>query len=83
MDLAPKPACLALQNLTRELNGYRLQRRLDGLPEEDFALLFVNKAGARKIAAWTLARPHVVRLPYGRPEISLEVGPAPQYVAVK
>jgi hypothetical protein len=83
LDLTPKPAYIALQTLTRELSGYRLQRRLDGLPEEDFALLFVNKTGARKIAAWTLARPHVIRLPYGRPEISVEAGPLPQYVGVK
>jgi hypothetical protein len=82
-DLTPKPAYTALQTLTRELSGYRLERRLDGLPEEDYALLFVNKTGARKIAAWTLARPHVIRLPYGRPEISLEVGPLPKYVGVK
>jgi polysaccharide biosynthesis protein PslG len=82
-DLQPKPAYRALKTMTDELNGYRLERRWDGLPESDFVLVFVNSAGRRKAAAWTLAKPHAVRLGGLTPEKSLELGPLPQYVALK
>jgi len=82
-DLQPKPAYTALKTMTAELNGCRLERRLDGVAETDFVLVFVNGAGARKAAAWTLGEPHVVHLTAWTPEISVELGPLPRYVVVK
>jgi len=82
-DLRPKPAYAALKTMTEELGGYRLQERLGGLAGSDFVLVFVNATGARKAAAWTLAEPHAVRLPGLPPEISVELGPLPQYVVLK
>jgi hypothetical protein len=82
-DLQPKPAYAALKTMTDELSGYRLQRRLEGLAETDFVLVFVNGNGARKAAAWTLAEPHAIRLQGLGSEISLELGPLPQYVVMK
>ncbi|MGA3179376.1 MAG: hypothetical protein ABSF38_03425 [Verrucomicrobiota bacterium] len=82
-DLEPKPAYTALKTMTAELSGYRLERRQEGLPETDFVLVFVNGAGARKAAAWTLADPHVVHLTAWQPEITLELGPLPRYAVVK
>jgi len=81
-ELEPKPAYTALKTMTAELSGYRLERRLDGLAESDFVLLFVNEAGARKAVAWTLADPHVVHLTGLQPEDSLELGPLPRYAAM-
>ena len=51
-DLEPKPAYTALKTMTAELSGYRLERRLDGLAESDFVLVFVNGAGAVLQPAW-------------------------------
>jgi len=82
-ELKPKPAFAALRNLTRELNGYSLQERLGGLDTNDFVLVFTKEGKERKIAAWTLVRPHLVTLHVAGPELSLELGPLPQYVAVK
>ena len=52
-DLKPKPAYTALQTMTRELNGFRIERRLDTVNTNDFVLLLSNPSGARKLAAWT------------------------------
>jgi hypothetical protein len=82
-DLEPKPAYISLKKMTAELTGFRLERRLADLAETDFVLMFVNGAGARKAAAWTLTQPHVVHLTGWQPEISLELGPLPRYVVVK
>ena len=82
-DLQPKPAYNALRTMTSELSGYRLERRLEGTPESDYVLVFVNGAGARKAAAWTLAEPHTARLTALGPELSVELGPLPKYVVVK
>jgi hypothetical protein len=82
-DLQPKPAYTALRTMTTELNGYRLERRLEGTAESDYVLVFVNGTGARKAAAWTLAGAHTVHLTGLGPEISVELGPLPKYVAVK
>jgi hypothetical protein len=81
-DLEPKPAYTEIKAMTAELGGYRLDRRLAGLPESDFVLLFVNGAGDRKAVGWTLADPHVVHLTGLQPEISLGLGPLPRYVAM-
>jgi len=82
-NMEPKPAYTALKTMTAELSGYRLDRKLAGLAESDFVLVFVNGTGARKAAAWTLAQPHVVHLTAWQPEISLELGPLPRYAALK
>ncbi|HEY3860382.1 MAG TPA: cellulase family glycosylhydrolase [Verrucomicrobiae bacterium] len=80
-ELAPKPAYAAISAMTRELAGCRLERRLEGFPETDFALVFTNGHGGRKIAAWTLGEPHHARAKDRGAEISLELGPLPKYVA--
>jgi hypothetical protein len=72
-DLEPKPAYTALKSMTTELSGFRLERRLAGLAETDFVLVFVNASGVRKAAAWTLAQPHVVHPAGWQPEVSLEL----------
>jgi hypothetical protein len=82
-DLQPKPAYTALKEMIDALSGYRLQQRLEGLAEADFVLVFVNESGARKAAAWIMAEPHTVRLQGLQSEISLELGPLPQYVVMK
>ena len=81
-DLQPKPAYTALKTMTHELNGYRLQRRLAGFPKDDFVLVFVNERGGQKAVAWTLAEPHSIRITAFGKEISLELGPLPQYVVL-
>src|SRR5207249_1326428 len=61
-DLKPKPAYVALQTFSRELSGHRLARRL-ALPDtNDYALVFTNSAGNQKLAAWTSAEGHSVKL---------------------
>ncbi|MHB8519630.1 MAG: cellulase family glycosylhydrolase [Limisphaerales bacterium] len=57
-ELAPKPAYVAVQTLTRELSGYRIERRLRSASENDYALLLVNAGGKQKLAAWTTGEPH-------------------------
>jgi hypothetical protein len=59
-DLRPRPAYRAVRTLTGELAGYRVVRRLDVGSEQDFVLLLADKAGRRKLAAWTLGDPHAV-----------------------
>jgi hypothetical protein len=76
-----QPPETAATDYTR-LSGYRLERRLAGLAETDFVLVFVNGAGTRKAVAWTLADPHVVHLTGWQQEDSLELGPLPRYAAM-
>jgi beta-xylosidase len=61
-DLSPKPAYLAIQTLTRELSGCRIVRRLALPSDKDYVLLCSDAAGNQKLAAWTLAEAHEVRL---------------------
>ena len=61
-DLKPKPAYGAIQTLTRELSGYCIARRVAVPSDKDYVLLCTNKAGARKLAAWTLVEPHPASL---------------------
>jgi hypothetical protein len=82
-DLRPKPAYNALRRMTRELDGFQLKERLGGFDEKDFVLLFVKPDGAQKVVAWSLAQSHAIRLTRWQPEVSLELGPLPQYVFVK
>lgn len=63
-DLKPKPAYVAVQTLTRELTGYKIERRLQaGGPDTDYVLLCTNAAGDQKLAAWTLSPSARVTLP--------------------
>ena len=80
-DLQPKPAYIALKTMTEKLRGYWLQRRLEGLQQKDFILMFVNNAGHSIAAAWTLAPPHSYT--FEATGTSVELGPLPQYVEVK
>jgi hypothetical protein len=57
-DGKPKPAYLAAKTLAHELDGYRLQRRLE-TGADDYVLLFVN-SNKHKVAAWTTAGAHAV-----------------------
>jgi hypothetical protein len=82
-DLRPKPAYNALRQMTRELDGFQLKERLKEFDAKDFVLLFAKPDGAQKVVAWSLADSHAIRLTRWQPEVSLELGPLPQYVAVK
>ena len=50
-DLSPKPACVALQTLTRELAGCQVVRRLRVGSENDYVLLLKGRSGTQKLAA--------------------------------
>lgn len=82
-DLKPKPAYAALRKMTHELEGYVLQERLAGFDPNDYVLLFAKGGNERKVAAWTRTKPHLITLHLSGPEVSLELGPLPQYVPVK
>lgn len=83
-DLKPKPAYLAIQTLTRELSGYAIESRLVLTNAEDYALVFTNTAGERKLAAWTTGKPHsaTARLASGQ-MFRVELSPSPQYISLK
>lgn len=57
-DLQPKPAYIALTNMVRELDGYKLERRIEQGDDKDYVLLF-SSGKKRKIAAWTTGPSHV------------------------
>jgi hypothetical protein len=82
-DLTPKPAYLALQTMTQELAGYRIERRIDDFGDKDFVVLFRKPHAARKVAAWTLDKPHSVTLAVdGSEKMVLELNALPSYVPV-
>ena len=60
-DLQPKPAYVALQTLTRELSGYRFEKRLATASTNDWVLL-LGKGAERKLVAWTTAEPHMAAI---------------------
>ena len=60
-DLQPKPAYTALKTFTRELNGFRVERRLPG-STNDYVLLLHNDRGESKLAVWTTTDPHEISL---------------------
>jgi hypothetical protein len=62
IDLTPKPAYRSFQTLAGELPGFRIRKKCETQNKEDFVLVLTNKAGATKLAAWTLAAPHEVGL---------------------
>ena len=61
-DLHPKPSYTALQTLTRELSGFRIEHRLAVGTTNDFVLRLINGVGARKLAAWTAGEPHLLTM---------------------
>ena len=87
-DLKPKPAYLAIQKLTHELGGYRVERRVAQQNDDDYVVLFVNASGERKLAAWTVGDAHNTPV-----QISFERGQSfnkvvgltgtPQYIRIK
>ncbi|MFA6543521.1 MAG: cellulase family glycosylhydrolase [Limisphaerales bacterium] len=60
-DLQPKSAYVALQTLTRELSGYRIEKRLATVGTNDWALL-LGRGAARKLAAWTTGESHAATI---------------------
>ncbi|HZO88210.1 MAG TPA: cellulase family glycosylhydrolase [Chthonomonadaceae bacterium] len=64
-DYRPKPTYKAAQTLTRTLDGFRFQRRLELSSPDDYCLIF-SKGRALRLAVWTTApNPHEVVLPTG------------------
>jgi len=61
-DLKPKPAYVAIQTLTRELNGFGIVHRHDTGTADDFVLVLTNTAGESRLAVWTLGESHGVTL---------------------
>lgn len=78
-DLSPKPAYKSIQQLTRELSGYRLRQRLMTTNDSDFVLSFTNSAGKSKLAAWTLAAPHRIAV---NSKQKIELDAVPKYIPV-
>jgi len=60
-DLKPKPAYVALQTLTRELSGYRVEKRLASSSTNDFVFL-LSKGAERKLAVWTTGESHAAAI---------------------
>ena len=60
-DLQPKPAYVALQTMTRELSGYRIEKRLTTSSASDWVLL-LSRGSDRKLAAWTTGEPHATTM---------------------
>lgn len=78
-ELEPKPAYLALQKMTRELNGFRFVRRIDVQNPDAFVLLVAKSANERKLAAWSVKEAKRVEV---SPEIVLGLTPAPQFMTL-
>ena len=53
----PRPALKAFEVMAAQLGGYKLVQRLKSDSERDYLLLFENKAGQRKLVAWTAPPP--------------------------
>lgn len=76
-DLQPKPAYIAISNMVRELNGYKLERRVDQPNDKDYVLLF-SSGKKRKIAAWTIGSAHAIDVKFtGKKE---RLGALPIYI---
>jgi hypothetical protein len=78
-DLQPKLAYTALRNMVRELDGYKLERRIDQGDDKDYVLLF-SSGTKRKVAAWTMTTPHSVQLKFNGAKLALST--LPTYVSV-
>ena len=60
-ELQPKPAYTAAWTLTRQLSGFRIDRRLATASSEDWILLFTD-GKQQKLAAWTTVESHPVAI---------------------
>jgi hypothetical protein len=49
----PTPACTAFKAMVEQLNGYKYASRVASDSKLDYLLLFQDKAGNRKLVAWT------------------------------
>lgn len=61
-ELEPKPAYTAIRVFTRQLDGFRVARRLPLENAQDYILVCTNSFGEQKLAGWTLGEPHSVTL---------------------
>jgi hypothetical protein len=61
-DLTPKPAYIAAQTLTRELNGFHIAHPVKTTSTNDVILLLANGGGATKMVAWTSGKEHTVKI---------------------
>ncbi len=61
-DHEPKPSYRALQTMTRQLAGYRIERRIPLEKPEDFAIVCTKEGGAAKLVAWTIGEARQVTL---------------------
>jgi hypothetical protein len=57
-----KPSYYAAREILRELNGFRLERRVRTNSSNDYLLLFRDTARREKLVAWTTASAHDVAL---------------------
>jgi hypothetical protein len=48
--------------MTSELSGCRISRRISLANEKDYVLLCSGPKGTQKLAGWTLAEPHPVKI---------------------
>jgi hypothetical protein len=80
--LEPKPSYRAVRELTRELAGYRVARRLETTDTNDWVLLCVKPDGAQKLAAWTLAAPHAAQVTQTEQPLTVNLDLAPKYLAI-
>ncbi|MCX7006149.1 MAG: cellulase family glycosylhydrolase [Kiritimatiellaeota bacterium] len=80
--LQPKPSYLAVQELARELTGYRVARRLETAETNDWILLCLKSDGSQRLAGWTLAAPHSATLALTENPLTLELDAAPKYIAI-
>ena len=80
-DLKPKPAYIALQTLTRELYGFKIDKRVLTENEADYVLLFTN-GGSRKVAAWTTGEPHTLSVKVQNETVELNLHESPIYLSI-
>lgn len=69
-DFSEKPAYVAMQTLSTELNGYTYSRRIFSETGNDFALLF-RKGDDYRLAAWTTGNPHKITIPMDVPSVTV------------
>jgi hypothetical protein len=62
----PRPAYMAIANLTAQLSGYAFETRINEFGEDDFVLVF-EKGEQRKIVAWTAGATHSISVEVNTP----------------
>lgn len=82
-DLQPKPAYRAAQTLSRELGGYRIERRLPNTATNDFVLVLTKPGAPTKLAAWTQGQDHGIKVRSSGKELELSLSATPVYVSVQ